>query len=367
MMMMTTPGTCVPKDANPLYDFHAVLNLGNKNVKDLIEILSWCRGAGTNSEAEFVKQFIATIPNAWADDYGNYHVTVGENPIILWSGHTDTVTRKEGRQNVKWIGKGMLGLNNAQAGQCLGADDGAGLWIMFDLIKAGKPGHYVFHRDEEIGGLGSLWISKNDYVLPKGLKAAIAMDRNGPRDIITHQGYQRTASDEFAMSMAGMLPLGMEPDDGGVFTDTANYVDIIGECTNLACGYERNHGPNETLDTNHLRRLRDCLLALDYDKLVFKREAGSYEYASWTNYAGGASTYMDGTDKWAGDYEQWLAKEDIDADAPFTDEPLGNMTSYMDMVEEAPDVAARLLDECGITRDEFRAHVFAIHGRLIGA
>lgn len=339
-------------------------------MKDLIEILSWCRGAGTNSEKEFVAQFIATIPNAWADDYGNYHVTVGENPIILWSGHTDTVTRKEGRQNVKWIGKGMLGLNNAQPGQCLGADDGAGLWIMLDLIKAGKPGHYVFHRDEEVGGLGSLWISKNDYVLPKGLKAAIAMDRNGPRDIITHQGCQRTASDDFAESLAKMLPLGMQPDDSGVFTDTANYVDLIGECTNLACGYERNHGPNETLDTNHLRRLRDSLLALDYDKLVFSRVAGTYEYASWGggSYSGGASTYMDGTtdDRWS-DYERYLRSSDNGDDAPFTDEPLANMTSYADMVEEAPDVAARLLDECGITRDEFRAHVFAIHGRLIGA
>ena len=28
-------------------------------------------------------------------------------------------------------------------------------------------------------------------------------------------------------------------DPTGIFTDTANFVDIIPECTNISCGYER--------------------------------------------------------------------------------------------------------------------------------
>jgi hypothetical protein len=356
---MMNLNTFVQKDANKL--------------KDLIEILTWCRGAGTQSEKDFVAQHIATIDGIWPDDYGNYHLTIGKEPQILWSCHTDTVTRKEGKQNVKWLGKGWLGLNNGQSGQCLGADDGAGLWIMLELIKAGKEGHYVFHRDEEIGGLGSTWISKNLYVLPSGLKAAIAMDRCGTEDIITHQMYQRTCSDAFADSLAAQLPSQMRKDDGGVFTDTANYVDVIGECTNLACGYERNHGKDEVLDTKHLRELRDALLVLDISKLEYSRNPGEYEYADW--YGASRGSYGGVTDWYpsnrgvttvgAEDEELW---DNYHGETEYPLESGGEPTvSMLDMVNEAPEVAARLIEELGVTRDEFRAHVFALTGKLLGA
>jgi hypothetical protein len=342
-------------------------------LKDLIEILTWCRGAGTASERKFVEEFIATVhPNIYPDEYGNYHLTLGHEPKILWSCHTDTVTRKEGLQNVKWIGKGVLGLNNPQSGQCLGADNGAGVWIMLELIKANKPGHYVFHRDEEIGGLGSQWISKNNYVLPKSIKCAIAMDRCGTEDIITHQMYQRTASDAFANSLMLQLPNGMRKDDTGVFTDTANYVDIIGECTNLACGYERNHGPQETLNTRHLRDLRDALLNLDESKLEFERKPGEEDYDSY--FALQPTSYGQGY------YPRTNSQHAIVGDPAYEDDiwenhgetatnPLGRGMghSLTEMVRAEPEVSARLLDELGITPDELRAHIYALTGRLIGA
>ena len=34
-------------------------------------------------------------------------------------------------------------------------------------------------------------------------------------------------------------------DTGGSFTDTANYTDIIPECTNLSCGYYNAHTQSE--------------------------------------------------------------------------------------------------------------------------
>ena len=348
----------------------------DNTMKDLIEILTWCRGAGTASEKLFVREYIATIPGAWADDYGNYHLTIGE-PTIMWSCHTDTVTRKEGRQNVKWIGKGILGLNNGKVGQCLGADNGAGVWIMMELIKAEKPGHYVFHRDEEIGGLGSTWISKNAYVLPEGIKAAIAMDRCGNHDIITHQMCQRTASDEFADSLMLQLPNGMGKDDGGVFTDTANYVDLIGECTNLGCGYQANHGERETLDTIHLRQLRDALLDLDISKLEFKRQPGEYEYLDYGHGYGSITYHYPSTSTTTpkrefGDPGYYDDDEEIwDNYHGETNYPLdggaGLTMSFCEMVKEAPDIAARLFEELGVTRDEFRAHVFALKGKMLGA
>jgi len=349
-------------------------------LKDLIEILTWCRGAGTQSERDFVAQHIATIPNIWPDQYGNYHLTIGENPTVLWSSHTDTVTRKEGRQNVKWVSKGVLGLNNGQQGQCLGADDGAGVWLMMELIKAQKPGHYVFHRDEEIGGLGSTWISKNSYVLPDSIRCAIAMDRCDTRDVITHQGFSRCASDQFAKSLCRQLPAGMVPDDTGVFTDTANYVDLIDECTNLSVGYQRNHGKDETLDTVFLRELRDCLLKLDYSKLEFSRKAGDMEYVDYYGhsayYGGGKHTYSGDTTgaAYTGNFP-WDDDNDDDRYAEYMRHdvdrsPLssggGTSASMREIVEEAPEIAARLLEELGVSTDEMRAHVFALTGRMVG-
>src|ERR1041384_2528881 len=189
-------------------------------VKDLIDILTWQRGPGTKSEATFVMQKIATIPGIQVDGYGNYHLQVGEaDPLILWSCHTDTVTRREGRQNVKWIDKDTLALNNGVPGQCLGADDGAGIWLMLEMIKANKPGYYVFHRDEEIGGLGSSYLKANPQYFPPSLQIAIAMDRSGTGDVITHQGFSRCCSDDFARSLAAQLGGNFRPDDTGVFTD----------------------------------------------------------------------------------------------------------------------------------------------------
>lgn len=339
-------------------------------MKDLIEILTWCRGAGTSSESEFVREHICTIDGIIADGYGNYHLTIGKDPTIMWSCHTDTVTRKIGKQNVRWIGKGVLGLNNPQTGQCLGADDGAGLWIMLELIKAGKEGHYVFHRDEEIGGQGSQWLSTNNNwqkYIPVSVKAAIAMDRCGTQDIITHQMYQRTCSDRFADSLMIQLPNGMRKDDSGVFTDTANYVDIIGECTNLAVGYEHNHGPSEVLDTRHVRDLRDALVMLDVSRLDFVRNPGEYEYADYYHGAGyypanhGDPAFSKST--WRDDDEVWDNYDTEDRERPLD---LKFSMSLTDMVSEAPDVAARLITELGVTDDEFRAHVYALKGVLLG-
>lgn len=339
-------------------------------MKDLIEILTWCRGAGTASESQFVRERIASIDGMTADGYGNYHLTIGDKPKIMWSCHTDTVTRKVGRQNVKWYNGGILALHNPQNGQCLGADDGAGLWIMLELIKAGKEGHYVFHREEEIGGQGSLWLSRDGNwakFLPSSIQATIAMDRCGTEDIITHQMYQRTASDAFAESLAAQLPTGMRADDSGVFTDTANYVDIIGECTNLAVGYERNHGPNEILDTIHLQKLRDALVVLDPEKLTYSRNPGEYEYAGGGYYnnaydpaymnAATSTTHNDDDEVWDNYHGEGAY--------PRTDGKNPTM-SLEDMVTEAPDIAARLIEELGVTPDEFRAHVYALKGRLIG-
>jgi hypothetical protein len=41
-------------------------------------------------------------------------------------------------------------------------------------------------------------------------------------------------------------------DDGGVYTDSAEFVDYIPECTNISVGYYSEHTVNEKQDINHL-------------------------------------------------------------------------------------------------------------------
>lgn len=315
--------------------------------RDLIEILTWCRGAGTKSEEQFVQLHIATLPGATRDAFGNYHVLVGgSNPQVLWSCHTDTVTHKEGRQNVTWVSKGVLGLQNAKPGMCLGGDDGGGVWLCMEMIKNNIPGLYIFHREEEIGGNGSSFIAKNSHLIPKTIMYAIAMDRAGTGDVISHQGWSRCCSDDFAESLAQSLGDGWKPDDTGVFTDTANYTQIIPECTNLSIGYEHNHGPREILDFKHLLRLRDSLFKLDVNSLPVSRDPSEPDdYAGYYSLRGGNQSWM---------YESYPALTIV------KEEP--DMTA---MVSECPGVAARLLEELGIEPAEFRAHCFAFTGRLI--
>jgi hypothetical protein len=59
-----------------------------------------------------------------------------------------------------------------------------------------------------------------------------------------------------------------------VFTDTANYTRLIGECTNLSVGYFRQHGPTEHTSLAFAYRLRNALVAGDWTKLDFERKPG---------------------------------------------------------------------------------------------
>ena len=86
--------------------------------------------------------------------------------------------------------------------------------------------------------------------------------------------------------LAEQLGCDYEPDDTGVFTDSANYTDLVGECTNLSVGYNYEHSSREVQDMYHAELLRDMLFALDTDSLPIVREPGEidaddYAYENW--------------------------------------------------------------------------------------
>jgi hypothetical protein len=232
-------------------------------------MLTYKRPAGSQSEEEYINRFIAPL-GVERDPFGNLYKIVGdENTDVLWSSHTDTVHRGEGRQIVDFD-NGFFRLHKKSKATCLGADCAVGNWIMINMIMAEVPGLYVFHHGEEIGCVGSSAIAKKAPDFLKGINMAIAFDRRGTGSIITHQG-SRTCSDAFGNSLAAQLE-GFKLDPTGILTDTKMYAGIVPECTNLSVGYFDEHRSTERLDFSHAMRLRDMMLKIDTSKLVIERD-----------------------------------------------------------------------------------------------
>lgn len=283
---------------------------------ELAQMLTYCRPDKSKTERKFIAKYLVPLGVTF-DKFGNVYKQIGENPIVLWSCHTDTVHTVHGTQKVVyWPGKNSgdiyFGVDQTIKGKrssCLGADDTCGVWLMIQMIKANIPGLYIFHRAEEVGGKGSGYIADKNKDVVKGIRFAIAFDRRGQKSIITYQRSKRCCSDDFANSLAEQLGMGHKCDTTGSFTDTASYVDLIAECTNISVGYDGAHSQTEDLNVDYLFRLRDALLKLDVSKLVEKRKAGEVEKLYSNNYYG--SSYGDYESYWSkpSDWEMTRAKE----------------------------------------------------------
>lgn len=261
--------------------------LSRKSLVAMLQMLQIKRPHKSESEEEFIRKFLLDLPGIKQDEMGNLYLTIGEAPFIMYSAHTDTVHRSGGMQVVAIDGL-KFHLHKDSNEDCLGADNGAGVWMLRELIQAKKPGLYIFHRGEEKGGIGSRWLAQNNPDLVKGIKAAIAFDRRGTHSVITHQWKGRCCSDKFGNSLAAGLKLGHTLDQGGSFTDTANYMDLVGECTNVSVGFSSEHSSSEELDMGYLTLLREAVINLDYSKLEYERKPGDHEprthtYSGWYN------------------------------------------------------------------------------------
>lgn len=154
--------------------------------------------------------------------------------------------------------------------------------------------------------------------------SAIAFDRAGLADVITHQASGRTCSNAFAASLAALLneldsTFWYRPDDTGIFTDTNEYAGIVPECTNLSVGYYAQHGPRESLDVAHCEKLLAAMLKFDASKLVIARDPSIREAGNWCRAHHDQANY-----------------EDLSS-----------------LVAEYPGLAAELLLEAGFTADDF--------------
>lgn len=323
-----TPKTPAPAPKPPAKPVVAYFEAPEEVDEVMSTILSWPRSHASPAEQAF---------RSWLRDYlvdtlgqqlkehaeGAFSVTIpredGKPSAVLFSCHIDTVDADSDSK----IGMTKKLLYDKNFGQifletpvdpksmdrfgCLGADDGAGIWIMLTMIHHKKPGTYLFHRGEECGGVSAKAIARTEKEWLKTFDYAVAFDRPRDNEVITHQGGIRCASDKAAQALCKALnahEMYYEPSDRGVYTDTKEYRGVISECFNLGVGYQHQHTEHEVLDYAFCNALAKAAIAVDWDSLPVDRTPvveDSYDWMdSWTSRCGDR-TYKG---YWADDREE---------------------------------------------------------------
>lgn len=407
---------------------HSGKIMNREDVQKLVKMLAHHRPSGAENVGAY-ESFLSTYIEpvfGKPDRHGNYVKIINDSsdahPRIAYMSHHDTVhkTNKFNLEAVKYYTDGFdqtfLCVDNSQVptkvitgkrwdqqtkkqveytynspdvknptyADCLGADCTTGVWLMLEMIETGCPGVYVIHAEEEVGCMGSgsmvtdynklsseekekHWISKVDI--------ALSFDRFGETSIITYQSGYRTASEKFSESLSKILSgelsaKGYDPlksDDGGSYTDSNEYVDVIKECSNLSVGYYSQHGSSEKQNVSYLLALRDALVLKSFDMndpsvLIADRDPkdtdylyggyggyGGYSYGrSNRGYSSGSSGYRTG--RW----DDW-------EDEPFV---IGNRTDkYAFPVYDEESRAANILSNDMIPIEDFinKKHLHAMH------
>ena len=238
-----------------------------------------------HGEEERLDPLFNDIPNAKKDTLGNILVRIGKakKHNTMFSSHLDTVHKNEKKIVPMIDDAGMVyGVKEDGSPSILGADDKVGVYIMLRMIEAKVPGLYIFHVGEECGGIGSAALAGERPELFKHIDRCIAFDRMDYDSVITRQAGGTCCSSTFAEALCDALnespALNFTKDGTGVFTDSANYTDVIGECTNLSVGYFNQHGKEEHFDVVWLEKdFLPRVLDIKWSDLPTERVEGEVE------------------------------------------------------------------------------------------
>lgn len=98
----------------------------------------------------------------------------------------------------------------------------------------------------------------------------------------------------------------MEPDNTGVYTDSAEFTHVISECTNISVGYYKEHTVMEHQDIEHLIKLCLAVVKVDWESLPVKRDQTKIEYKSYSyGNSKGFSSYDYSTKKYDSGYSTY--------------------------------------------------------------
>lgn len=268
--------------------------------KTLLKFLSTVRPARTAGEEAHVATIIKLAEKLGYEPYQDAHGNIVVDNLgsssaqsrVMFTSHTDSIHRSATHTTQKLKRDGdtiTVDLAKTPESTCLGADDATGNYIMLRLLQAGVKGVYVFFRDEEIGGLGSSYFANNPMVKPliDQMTHCISFDRMGYDSIITHQMCGRCASDMFADELGKRIKeadptgtLDLSADPTGSFTDSANFADLISECSNISVGYFKQHTVKESQDIGFVEKLTTALEKVDWETLPAHRDPREIDYGS---------------------------------------------------------------------------------------
>lgn len=200
------------------------------------------------------------------DKFGNYFLQIGESPSTMFTCHLDTACKKLVKVNHKLEGKYI----KTDGTSILGADDKAGMCVILYMIEKKIPGLYYFFIGEEVGCVGSSDLSEE--FEHKNITKVVSFDRRGTGSIITRQIYGKCCSNRFALALSDAFKkadptLNLKPDDTGLITDSAQFMDLITECTNISVGYYNEHTVNEKQDIEYLSKLCRAVVKIDWENL----------------------------------------------------------------------------------------------------
>ena len=229
-----------------------------------------------------------------ADDFGNLFIKIGESDV-MFTAHLDTATSALSQVNHVFEGN----IIKTDGKSILGADDKAGVAIMLNMIENRIPGLYFFFLGEEVGCVGSRKAAdaQKDKKI-EGINKVISFDRRGTKSVITYQSGSRCCSDTFGTALGKALndaepSFKYENDDTGILTDSIQFVGIYSECTNISVGYQSEHTFSESQDIEHLTKLAEACLKIDWNSLPTERDPNTKEYKSYGSSYYGSSRWDD--------------------------------------------------------------------------
>ena len=367
------PGPEIPEQPNPL----------------LVSILRTKRAHTSAGDINFrlwlhayLEQITGKKPQIWEE--GCVVVQTDTKSDTLFSCHMDTVhSNAESNGSFQDLAYdptfGHIVLAPGSTSGCLGADDGAGIYVLLRMIESKVPGSYIFHTGEERGGIGAtaMLAKRKDWL--DNFSRAIAFDRavqqQDSPEVICSQGGVPCASLQFGGALVDALNAhsALFADDWvishkGTFTDTKVYRGVIPECVNLGVFYARQHSPQEFLDVAHLESLVTAACKIKWDDLKATRKpeadaipAYSYKKGKQNSYKGASMVSED--EYWENLYRERMAGTLAKTPAPavpakkvpppeptvlspldYLDE-LDSYTKadYLSLVEDTPDMAAAVL------------------------
>ena len=219
------------------------------------------------------------LPNGYKEDgLGNFFIQIGDS-TTMFTCHLDTADRSQSQ--VRHIINGNIIKTDGTS--ILGADDKAGMTVMLYMIENKVPGLYYFFIGEERGCVGSSRLSRTwlESDFSKIIKKCVSFDRRDVDSVITEQFSGVCCSLGFAKELSNRLnrvesTFKYSPDPTGIYTDSAQFTDLIPECTNISVGYYNEHTTHEQQDILHLEKLCEAVCKIDWETLPIIREPSYY-------------------------------------------------------------------------------------------